>query len=150
MAVNDTVCVLDPADNLSNGFLGSQAALFGSVNAEPGGALSDVLWYTGKLVQNVPQARLAKVFAGSDAALAIVGKYIQMTAYGFAADFGLDDPKNPAFSGIVVGAFRTAAYDAQAPASDDGFVVLTKSGRLFVFESNENNTFRVDEGRRVV
>lgn len=153
MAVNDTVALIDT----TNRDIGSaQRTLIGAVNAETAGppATSDVLWSTGALVSDIPQARLGKVFSGSDEAQALVGKYIQMLAFPQNAEGVGGTPKSPAFSGIVVATFRIAAYDAPDPGvAGNQLVVRTKSGQLFVFEDNSTPgapMFVVNEGRRTV
>lgn len=150
MTVGDLVVALDAVGDFNGG---AALALQGLVNAEAGGppATADVLWNTGQLASAVPQARLGKVFDATDAGIALIGKWIQMIAYGAAASGA---PKNAAFSGIVVSAFRVAAYGAPDPGAANNQIAFVEgaTGRILVFEDDQTNgpQYVVAEGRRSI
>ncbi len=154
MAIGDVVVL---TALMPGSAIGDATALLGAVVAEAGGppATADVLWENGELTAAVPQSELSKVFVGTAAGVARVGKWEQMLGFpdfneaGGAGGF----PKSPAMGGVVVRVYRNGAYDAQNPTDDTLRLTIAQgaSGRLFSFaDDGTDPPFAAQDGRRMV
>ncbi len=149
MALGDTVIsksLLDSGDASGSGVAG---ALLGVVNAEVG-ADADVIWENGELVSTIPFTELSKVFDASAFGQSHVGKWCQVINH----PTNIGGPKSPAFSGVCIGAFRIADYDAPAAVSDTFVIIAEPGGKQIVVQLDENeldeNPVRIADGRRAV
>lgn len=152
MAVGDQV-IFDYRQIASPGI--DEPPLRGRSSSEAGNDVT-VLWQNAELTTFL-NTFLRKVFTLPDAALSIIGKYVQVTDWPVAGTG--HNNKSPGCSGIVVDAVAHGAFGA--PNADQvDLVVATENGQqhimltaVFDFNTNEfiaDAPFRIDSGRREV